>query len=112
MYVCVCVAGPPLNCSILSAVSHSSSSLTLNITCFDGHSPITGYHVRFKKTSSSVWKARDLTANSNNAQEVVLVDLEADTQYDVQVQARNKHGYETGIGSFSTITKAAKTATS
>ena len=102
----VSVAGPPENCSIRNAacVSHSSSSLTFDVICFDGNSPITGYRLRFKKPSLSVWETREVTANSANAQKVVLTDLEANTQYEVQAKGGNRHGYATGIESFSVMT--------
>ena len=106
MCLCLCVAGPPGNCDILKAISYSSS-LTLNVRCFNGNSPITGYLLRFKKKSSSEWTTRKITANSNNTsadmEELVLRGLEANTLYDVQVQAGNAHGYETGSNSFNTL---------
>ena len=104
-------AGPPQSCKISRAVSYNSFSLTLNVTCFNGNSPITGYRLRFKKTASSEWASRNVTANNNDAgvEEVVLRDLEAYTQYDVQVKAGNKHGYEAGSDSFSMI-KTVRTA--
>ena len=92
---CLCVAGPPQNCSILSAKSLNSSSLTLAVKCFDGYSPITGYLLRFKKKTSMRWKLRTLPATTTRAgtEELVLRDLEVNVQYDVQVKARNRHGY-------------------
>ena len=79
--------------------------------CFAGNSPITGYLLRLKKRSSSTWETRTITTNNSNAdaEQLVLSDLEANTQYNVQVKAQNIHGYETGIGSFSTM-KTVKTA--
>ena len=75
--------------------------------CFNGNSPITGYLLRFKKSSSFEWK----TVKNDNAksEEVLLRDLEAFTQYDVQVKAGNRHGFEIGSDSFSMMT-AVKTA--
>ena len=109
--MCLCIAGPPQNCILKSARSHSSSSLTLEVKCFNGNSNITGYLLRFKKTSSSVWGTRNVTVNNNNAEEPVLTDLEANTQYDVQVKAYNRHGYGIGVrnDSFSVI-RTVKTA--
>ena len=42
-----------------------------------------------------MWENRTLTAtNSNTGEEkLVLRDLEASAQYEVQVKARNRHGY-------------------
>ena len=75
--------------------------------CFNGNSPITGYLLRFKKSSSFEWK----TVKNDNAksEEVLLRDLEAFTQYDVQVKAGNRHGFENGSDSFSMM-KTVKTA--
>ena len=41
------------------------------------------------------WKLRTLLATNNRAgaEELVLKDLEVNVQYDVQVKARNRHGY-------------------
>ena len=116
LFVCLCVcfcvcAGPPQNCSILSAESCSSSSFTLAVKCFNGNSPITGYLLRFKKRTSSEWETRNITANNDNedVENLLLKGLEDNTQYDTQVKARNTHGYESGSGSFS-ITKRVRTA--
>ena len=110
IFMTLCVVGRPESCSILNAVSYSSSSLTLNVTCFNGNSPITGYLLQFKKDSSSEWKSRSTSENKDTkAGEVVLTDLQAFTQYDVQVKARNRHGYETRNYSFSAV-KTVRTA--
>ena len=111
IFVPLCVTGRPENCSILNAVSYNSSSLTLNVTCFNGNSPITGYLLYFRKTSSSEWKNLTTTAENNNVliAEVVLRDLDTFTQYDVQVKGENRHGSEDGSDSFS-IMKTVKTA--
>ena len=104
--LCVQCAGPPENCTILNADGHNSSSLKLDVKCYNGNSPITGYLLRFRKTSSSPWETRTIIANNGNTQVVILSDLEANTQYEVQVKAKNKHGYETGSDSFSVMTRA------
>ena len=93
--LCVCVAGAPQNCSIVEAESRTSTSFTLTVTCFNGYAPITGYLLRFKKKTSSSWETRTLTATNSNpgAEKLVLRYLEANSQYEVQVKARNRHGY-------------------
>ena len=66
-----------------------------------------GYLLQFKINSSSVWKSLNTTSDNNYT--VLLRDLKAFTQYDVQIKARNRHGYETGSESFSTV-KTVRTA--
>ena len=107
----LCIAGRPENCSISNAISYESSSIALNVTCFNGNSPITGYLLYFRKTSSSEWKNLTTTAENNNLDiaEVVLRDLDAFTHYDLQVKGENTHGYEDRDDSFS-IMKTVRTA--
>ena len=101
-------AGPPQNCSILSAESCSSSSIALTVTCFNGNSLISGYFLRFRKRTSLGWENLNKTANNNKADVEILAlrDLEANTQYEVR---GNKHGYETGSDSYS-VMKTVRTA--
>ena len=66
-----------------------------------------GYLLLFKISSSSVWKSLNTTSDNNCT--VLLRDFQALTQYDVQIKARNRHGYETGGDSFS-IMKTVRTA--
>ena len=107
----LCVAGRPENCSILNAVSYNSSSLALNVTYFNGNSPIMSYLLRFKMSYSPRWKSLNTTSENNNTKvaNVLLRDLKAFTQYDVQIKARNRYGYETGSDSFSMM-KTVRTA--
>ena len=58
-----------------------------------------------------MWENRTLTATNSNtgAEKLVLRDLEASAQYEVQIKARNRHGYyddlnENGSNSFSMTT--------
>jgi hypothetical protein len=100
------VEGHPENCSILNAASYNGSSILLTVTCFDGNSPITGYRLNFRKSSSPEWTT---VKQNNSLSEVLLSGLEAFTQYQVQVKAGNRHGFENGSDAFSMV-KEVKTA--
>ena len=101
VYLCLCCrSSTELQHTKLKQSQQLFSQLT--VKCFNGYSPITGYLLRFKRKASSLWETRILTAGKNNvgAEELVLRDLEANVQYDVQVNAGNRHGYETRSDSF------------
>ena len=85
------VAEPPPAPEVPTLNAASATSLTVTWAAPDvaGRPPITGYGVRYRKSSESAWTTHAHPGADTTA---TIAGLEADTGYDVQVQATNDEG--------------------
>ena len=97
MFLTTAPRGPPQSVMMSSVTSSSITVQWGRVSCVDRNSEITGYTVRYRKTSSPAFTTRSVPGTSNIDRRFIASGLEPCTSYRFEVAAVNSEGRQSSL---------------